>query len=138
MFMKQKNLYTNALITPFPLHLLSLLILVVQCLQQIEQVHEEMLVCKSQRCCCFLLPTGRKPWSSPLCIPEGCRKNKPACLTFAETRVATGSSYNSYRLAVKYKQRLRNSNQIDRLSRSQGNRNFRQIRQIQTMNLNHV
>lgn len=38
-------------------------------------------------------------------------ENKPRCLTFQETLVPTGSSYVSYQLPLKSKQRLSNSNQ---------------------------
>lgn len=38
-------------------------------------------------------------------------ENRPRCLTFQETLVPTGSSYVSYQLPLKSKQRLSNSNQ---------------------------
>lgn len=59
----------------------------------------------------------KKPLSYSLGIPkESEKKTNPPCLTFAETLVATGSSYNSYQLPLKFKQSLSNSNQTDRLS----------------------
>ena len=73
------------------------------------QVHKDMFVSK--------WPTGRGA-VAPYCIqvkslkvtpsasPRNPRKNKPPCLTFAETLVATGSPYNSYQLPLKCKQRL--------------------------------
>ncbi len=99
----------------------SILAIVMKCLHfPIWQVHKEMFVSNWR--------TGRGA-VAPYCLQvkslkvihsasqRNPRKNKPPCLTFAETLVATGSSYNSYQLPLKYKQRLSNSNQIDKRSR---------------------
>lgn len=101
--------------------LLSSFAIVMKCLHfSIWQVHKDIFVSN--------WPTGRGA-VAPYCLQvkslkvihsasqRNPRKNKPPCLTFAETLVATGSSYNSYQLLLKCKQRLSNSNQIDKLSR---------------------
>lgn len=101
---------------------LSTFTIVTKCLHlSIWHVHKDIFVPN--------WPTGRGA-VAPYCLQvkslkvihsasqRNPRKNKPPCLTFGETLVATGSSYNSYQLLLKCKQRLSNSNQIDKQSRS--------------------